>query len=165
MITLALLAGFQRVGAATVSLDWNASASDDVVAYNLYYGTTSGNYTAKISFGNVTNVTISDLTAGVTYYFAATAVDTNGNESGFSNETSYIVPGVLALSQGNEAGGPAVLNFPVEPSHWYEIQATTDFQSWTTIGQTGMATSNAWVQFSDPAAPSLASRFYRLVLH
>jgi hypothetical protein len=113
----------------------------------------------------MTNVTITNLNAGETYYFVATTVDTNGNQSTFSNEATFIVPGLLTLSQATGAGGPAVIHFPVAPSQWYEIQASTNLQDWATIGETGVATSNAWFQFTDTAAGSFRSRFYRLVLH
>jgi hypothetical protein len=38
-----------------------------------------------------TNCTLNTLSEGATYYFAVTAYDTSGNESGFSNEVSKIV--------------------------------------------------------------------------
>jgi hypothetical protein len=186
-VALALFAGFGHVHAADVSLSWQFSSSTNVTGYNLYYGTVSGNYTGKIRVGNVTTTTISNLNCGTTYYFSATAVDSSGNESGFSNETRFLVPGVLALSAVAIPGGPIVrtpnqgnagsrsagvmpgnlmvIKFPVAPLHWYEVQATVDFKSWTTIWRTGVATSNAWVQYSDPNASAYPSRYYRLVLH
>jgi hypothetical protein len=165
LVLFALLAGLERAAAWSVTLGWNASPSADAAGYNIYYGTTSGSYTNKITVGNVTSATISNLTAGVTYYFAATTCDTNANESAFSNEASFILSGVLTMSQGANAGAPALIQFPVEPGHWYEVQATTDLQSWTTIKQTDVATANIWVQFTDPNAGDFKSRFYRLVLH
>lgn len=186
-VVLALVAGFSHVLAADVSLSWQLSSSTNVTGYNIYYGTVSGNYTGKIMVGNVTTTTISNLNCGTAYYFSATALDSNGNESGFSNETRFLVPGVLALGAGAKPGNPLVhapapanasplspwvkpgnplvIKFPVAPTHWYEVQATVDFNSWTTIWQTGVATSNDWVQFSDPDASAYSSRFYRLVLH
>ncbi|HTX22246.1 MAG TPA: fibronectin type III domain-containing protein [Candidatus Aquilonibacter sp.] len=161
----ALLTSLHRAAAASVSLAWNPSSDTNVVGYNVYYGTTSGDYTGKVQAGNVSAITISNLTCGTTYYFAATAFDSAGNESGFSNEAQFIVPGVLALSAGANPGDPAVIKFPVAPSHWYEIQASTDLHTWTTIGQTAVETTNEWVQFSDPDASEFSSRFYRLVLH
>ncbi len=113
----------------------------------------------------MTSATVSNLTAGVTYYFAATAVPVSGFESGLSNEATYIVPGCLTLSKGTNAGDPMLIRFPVASGQGYEVQATTDFQTWTNIWQTGVATSNAWVQFTDPNAGSFSSRFYRLVLN
>jgi|ERR1700733_8243532 len=165
LILLALFIGLPHTTAATVSLGWDPSSDTNVVGYNIYYGTASSNYTYKVAVGNIMATTLSNLTSGTTYYFAATAFDASGNESDFSNEATFIVPGVLTLSPGANPGDPMLIQFPVAPSHWYEVQASVDLQSWTTIWQTAVTTSNEWVQFSDPDADSFPSRFYRLVLH
>ncbi len=162
---LTLSACLGSATAADVSLHWNPSSDPSVVGYNIYYGKTSGDYTSMVTIGNVSVITISNLTCGVTYYFAATAFDASENESGFSNEATFIVPGTLTLSSGSNPGDPLLIKFPVAPSHWYEVQASTNLQSWTTIWQTGVSTSNALVQYSDPNAGKFSSRFYRLVLH
>ena len=70
-----------------------------MTGYNIYYGTMSGDYANMVSVGGVTNVTISDLDPGVTYYFAATSVDQYGNESGYSNEAALAV--YQATATGN----------------------------------------------------------------
>jgi hypothetical protein len=57
----------------SVNLAWSPSLDTNVVGYNIYYGGLSGNYTNKINAGKGTNITISGLVAGATYYFAATA--------------------------------------------------------------------------------------------
>jgi hypothetical protein len=165
LILWALFLGLHHAAAATVSLGWSPSSDTNVVGYNIYYGTSSGDYTSEVAIGNVSVITVSNLTFGATYYFAATAVDSAGNESGFSNEIQYIIPGILTLSAGANPGDPMLIKFPVAPTHWYEVQASVDLQSWTTIWQTEVATSNEWVQFSDPDASQFPSRFYRLVLH
>lgn len=166
------LAGFVCASAASVVLDWSASSSASVAGYNVYYGTTSGNYPNKVDAGNATTVAISNLNAGATYYFAATAYDTNGNESAYSAEVSFIVPGILTMSPGTtpqtlglNQGNLPMIQFPVAPGHWYEVQATTDLETWTSIWQTSVAVANVWIQFTDPDAGSFNSRFYRLVLH
>jgi hypothetical protein len=164
-VLLALLAGLARAAAWDVNLTWDAPASPSAAGYNIYYGTASGKYTNEVSVGNVTAATISNLTAGATYYFAATTVDTNGNESAFSNEATFIVPGALTMTQNANTGNAALIQFPVEPGHWYEVQASTDLQSWATIWQTDVAAANIMVQFTDPNAAAFNSRFYRLVLH
>ena len=43
-------------------------------------------------FGLVSDVIIPGLASGTTYYFAVTAVDTNGAESAYSGEVAYTVP-------------------------------------------------------------------------
>jgi hypothetical protein len=75
--------------AEQVTLAWDASADLTVVGYNVYYGATSRGYTNNISAGQNTTVVISNLTSGVAYYFAATAIDFAGLESGFSAEVMY----------------------------------------------------------------------------
>ncbi len=100
-------------GDAIVS--WDANSEPDLVGYKLYYGTASRSYGTPIDVGNQTTYTINDLGPG-TYYFAATAYDTSGNESGFSNEASKTfagtTPGGLGVSPGTglsasgDAGGP-----------------------------------------------------------
>ncbi len=83
---------FAALEAASVKLSWDPSPDVPVAGYAIYYGTTSHMYTDKISLGEATAVTISNLVAGTTYYFAATAYDDDGLESPFSNEAMYAVP-------------------------------------------------------------------------
>ena len=80
----------------TATLAWNAPTTNadgtpvtNLAGYKIYYGTVSGFYTAALSIGNMTNYTIA-LASG-TYYFAVTAIDTFGLESGFSNEVSKTI--------------------------------------------------------------------------
>jgi hypothetical protein len=162
-VAAASLIGAGTVSARNIVLDWNPSASASVAGYHVYYGTASGSYTAKIEASNATSLTISNLDCGVTYYFAATAYDTNGNESAYSSEISFVPSGTLTLSAG--AGNPAVMQFPVEPGYSYEIQATTDLKNWTSLWQSTVAVTNVWMQFTDTNAAAFASRFYRLVWH
>ena len=76
----------------SVTLAWNPSTDPTVAGYNLYYGGASGNYTNTLSAGNATNLTVSGLVEGTTYYFAATTYSSSGVQSPFSNEVSYSVP-------------------------------------------------------------------------
>jgi hypothetical protein len=151
------------VAEQSVTLAWDLSPDTNVAGYFLYYGASSGSYTSQVDAGANVTATVSGLREGRTYYFAITAYDAYGFESDPSSEVPYIVPGILLLSSGPTPGDPMILKFPVAPTHWYEVQATPDFQSWSTIWQTTPATSNDWVQFSD--SPANAPRFYRLVLH
>jgi len=74
--------------AASVTLRWQANSEPDIASYNLYYGTQSREYGLPIPVGDVTSYTVDSLTEGRTYYFSVTAVDTSGNESGYSYEVS-----------------------------------------------------------------------------
>lgn len=75
----------------TVTLTWGASPSEDINGYNLYYGTSPGEYGAPIPVGNVTrhDLLIEDIPDGAetTYYFGVSAVDTSGNESAITATT------------------------------------------------------------------------------
>jgi hypothetical protein len=87
--------------AASVTLSWDPSPDPSVVSYNVYYGVVSGAYTNVASAGAATILTISNLFDGVTYYFAATALDNFGLESDFSNEVSYRVPSRCTMVLAN----------------------------------------------------------------
>ena len=93
----------QRAGSATASftvsippgtvvLAWNPESDTTVVGYKLHYGQSSGSYTSVIDAGAHAMAVVSGLTAGATYYFAATAYNASGVESPYSNEISYTVP-------------------------------------------------------------------------
>lgn len=76
----------------SVTLAWDASPDPSVTGYRVYFGVRSGTYTNSAAVGKVLTATLTNLTAGVTYYFAATAYDSSGTESTFSNEALYSVP-------------------------------------------------------------------------
>ena len=94
--TLFGAAQFCAFATGSVTLAWIPSADPSVVGYNLYYGGASGVYTNTIQAANTTNAVVSGLVDGATYYFAATAYDSTGLESPFSNEASYVVPLTVA---------------------------------------------------------------------
>jgi len=82
---LSFVYSVRAVYSAQVTLEWEAS-SGDVAGYNVYQGTSSKDYDVTLDVGNWNSVTIADLEDGEVYYFAVTAYDTDGNESGYSNE-------------------------------------------------------------------------------
>ena len=89
LMALSTFASISAFGVSNVTLAWDPSVSPNVAGYNIYYGAASHNYTNTVSVGTATSVTISELIDNTTYYFAATAYDTNGIESDFSVETNY----------------------------------------------------------------------------
>ncbi|HEX6706122.1 MAG TPA: fibronectin type III domain-containing protein [Albitalea sp.] len=82
--------------APTAALTWSASTDADVAGYRVYSGTQSKSYSqakgAGLVAGNVTTMTVTGLTSGRTYYFAVTAYDSAGNESGYSSEVFKVIP-------------------------------------------------------------------------
>ena len=73
---------------ATVYFAWDHNLAPDVIGYNIHYGNSSRIYTNLASFGNVTNGFIGNLMTNAPYFFAATAVTSNGLESRLSIEVS-----------------------------------------------------------------------------
>ena len=90
---LAILAIAGIAQAATVQVTWNPNTEEDLAGYRLYVGKASGQYGEPVDVGNVTGH-VMEITPqhGATYYFALTAYDTSGNESGYSDEASCFVP-------------------------------------------------------------------------
>ena len=83
---------------ATVSLSWVAPSARednqpislaDIDGYNVYYGTTSGQYPNKVTIndGTATGYTFINFPTG-THYFVVTTVDTDGRESQYSTVTT-----------------------------------------------------------------------------
>lgn len=100
-------------GGSSAALAWTQSSSPMVVTNGIYYGVASGVYTNRTLIAATTAYTVSNLVAGVTYFFAATALDSLGNESPYSNEASYMPP---------LGPRPAVLHAPKLPPWLRPIQ-------------------------------------------
>jgi hypothetical protein len=97
----------------SVTLAWSPSPDNTVVGYNLYYGEVVGTLTNKLNAGPALTATVTNLSAGVTYFFFATAYDASGVESEPSNFITNTVGAVttplvsLALDQTTVAEGDA----------------------------------------------------------
>lgn len=94
----------RAVYSAQVTLEWQAS-SGDVAGYNVYQGTSSQDYDVTLDIGNWTSVTIADLAEDEVYYFAATAYDSEDNESGYSNEVCINCDSQSATDSSGGGGG------------------------------------------------------------
>jgi len=79
--------------ASYVNLSWTASASS-VAGYNLYRSAQATGPFARInsSLDTATVYTDNTVVSGQTYYYATTAVDSSGLESGYSNLAQAIIP-------------------------------------------------------------------------
>jgi phosphodiesterase/alkaline phosphatase D-like protein len=77
--------------AAEASLAWDANTEADLAGYKVYFGTSSRSYGTPVDVGNQTAFTVAGLNNGQTYYFAVTAYDSSGNESGYSAEVNKTV--------------------------------------------------------------------------
>lgn len=94
VVTLAVFLGLvtSQVFAGSAVISWQANTEPDLQEYRVYTGTASRTYGTPTPVGKATSYTVDNLEEGVTYYFAVTAVDTSGNESGFSQEVYKTIP-------------------------------------------------------------------------
>jgi hypothetical protein len=90
ILVLVVMTGFAH--GASVRVSWNANSESDLGGYKVYYGTRSETYANVQDVGMVTSADVEGLSQGRDYYFAVTAYDVSGNESGFSNEASIVIP-------------------------------------------------------------------------
>lgn len=92
--TAAALTGSGVAEAHVVDLSWSVSPSQNIAGYNVYRGNTSGGPYSKINSQLDPNNAYSDSSVSdtQTYYYVTTAVNSNGQESGYSNETQATIP-------------------------------------------------------------------------
>jgi uncharacterized membrane protein YgcG len=88
-----------------LTLEWDPNVDQDLAGYIVYYGTGSHNYKYDVDVGEETSVTISGLDDRKKYYFAVTAYDEEGNESGYSAEIAYPNSGSSGGSGASGASG------------------------------------------------------------
>jgi hypothetical protein len=86
------------LSSGTALLSWTPPTTNidgtpltDLAGYVIYYGTSSSNYTNIVDVGNVNTYSVNGLPSG-TIYFAVTAYDTSGYQSGYSNEGIKLMP-------------------------------------------------------------------------
>ena len=153
---------------ASVTLSWTPSPSSNVAGYDIYYGTSAGNYTSAVPVQpNATNVTIYGLASGQTYYFAATAYDSTGTQGAFSPQISLTAGSSSSAPQGAAgmlsaisrlAAGQFGFKIAGTSNAQYIVQASTDLVHWTSI-----QTNSAPFTFVDSNASQFSHRFYRTV--
>lgn len=77
-----------------VTLAWDpAPATNNVASYKIYWGVATRTYTNSLPTSSTT-ITVSNLAYSTTYFFAATAIGTNGLESVYSSEVFTNTPPV-----------------------------------------------------------------------
>lgn len=94
IVTAALGEGCTATVSHSVSLTWTASTSSSIAGYNVYRSTTNGGSYTQINSSLVatTSYTDTNVTAGQTYYYVTTAVDTSNNQSAYSSQAQATVP-------------------------------------------------------------------------
>src|SRR5438552_18355090 len=102
------------LGTFSVTLRWNASSSENVVGYHVWYGSMSGTYTQSTDVGNTTTATISPLSLNTAYYFVVTAYDT-AKESGASHEGSFTTPSSTPTTSPTSTPAATPTAYPTPP--------------------------------------------------
>jgi PKD repeat protein len=136
LLIIATLAGGNAF-AGQIALAWDASAG--ATGYKVYYGQTSGSYSANLDARNSTTYTVPSLTNGATYYFAVTAYSASGTQSAFSNQISATVPSSSApLASFNTSATSGVA--PMTVTFTDTSTGTVSSRSWS-LGDGSTATS------------------------
>lgn len=137
----------------SANLAWDVNPS--AAGYRVYYGSATLVYTNMLEAGSTNFLTVSNLTTGIPYYFAATDYDTNGLESQYSQEISFIKPS--PVSQG------ITLVFNVPQSGSYIIQASPDLKAWSNVSPplTASGSSVSMFIYIDSNVPQI---YYRAKL-
>jgi hypothetical protein len=157
------------LGEETIWLSWNTpDPSEGVIAYQVYYGTSSHNYTSSDISYYPNGDLIPGLILGQTYYFAVAAVNTNGTVSALSQEISYTVPVlpppvIQYTVDRDENGNPLILEMT---ANWsltadWELDYSFDLQNWY-MWQAGTGTAcGANADFSLFGSQA----YYRVILY
>jgi len=173
LTALLLASGCSAVwGGQSVRLAWDPSPDTSVVGYVVHYGTASSAYTSALDVGNNSAAVLPGLQPGMTYYFVVTAYNSARQESTPSNEVIYQVPVFpvttgpsLRMSLGTQPNDPARFQFLGEPDQGYDLQATEDFKTWTTLWHSQPQKTSQLLECSDTGRAESGMRFYRLVVY
>ena len=154
---------------ATVGFVWNPNSERDLAGYKLYVGTLPGIYSGYVDVGPATSARVMDLVRGTTYYFALTAYDTGGQESGFTPELTKqisllttnlpftIDPGITNSPSPTNAVGTTnkegvLLEISRIPDQWILKNRISDAIPFTVTGdQTPLESSEVIAVSSNPA--------------
>jgi hypothetical protein len=148
---------------AKVTLAWNPNVEAGLTGYNVYYGTVSRAFSGRMLVGrNWTNATVTNLVAGQTYYFALTAINIAGLESGYSAEVVYTIPKPAALQIQRAVNGQVILTVTGPVGHSYDIQESADLRTWNVLGLVTIG-SGGLAEQTVLNAPIATAIFYRVV--
>ena len=137
-------------GPGSVTLAWSAPSSNGgsaITGYKVYRGTSSGGEAFVASVGATTSFTDTLVSAGATYYYTVTAVNSVPGESAPSNERSATlpnVPGSPTLSSATAGNGFVSLGWSAPANGGSAITGYTVYRSTSSGAETS----------SRPSAPA-----------
>jgi len=166
----ALLPGY-AAAQVSANLTWTPSSDPSVTGYNIYYGSASGDYTNMVSVDAVTNAVVSNLTEGITYFFAAKAHNNAGNESPFSNEALFIgftanpnTSVYLAAIPTNSTGDQLTFSLAGTVPAGVEIDPNTGILAWSPGFGFASTTNAITVTITDNTSPTLSTSETMLIV-
>ena len=138
LIIFAITIAFFAPGIASsaeVILAWDDNTEPDLMGYNIYYDTSSGDpyygtgadqgdSPITVLIGDLDDpqnpeITLTGLDDDQDYYFALTAFDSEGNESGYSNEVSTADGTSGSDSSGGGGGGGCFIGTTANGLPWF----------------------------------------------
>jgi len=136
--------------AGNVTLAWNPDLNPNVAGYNIYFWVKGGHSTNRVSIGPATCVTISNLVAGATCYFAATTYDAFGLQSPFSSPLVFTMPFPPKLSIVTPAINQQGINGALTASGKASDNAAVSSVFYALNGSpwTAATTTNHWTNWS-----------------
>jgi hypothetical protein len=153
--------------AAPVTLAWDIESAADLAGYKLHYGTVSKSYSFTADAGKQSTYTVTGLSEGATYYFAATAYTAAGIESAPSNEVSYTVPASCSYTitpasvSYTASGGTGSVSVTAPATCTW---TASNSASWVSITGGGSRTGNGTVSYSVAANTASSSRIAGLTI-
>jgi hypothetical protein len=166
---LLLFATLAVAHARNVTLAWDPNTEPDLAGYRVYYGTESGVYSNTLDVGNATQVTISNLTTGIAYYFVVTAYNTLGIESLPSEQVSFFLeenpppppPSIPTISSlQRNLYGAVELTVHGNQGRTHHVWVSDNLRDWTIL--TTVLNTGGTVQIVDTAAAGAPQRFYKI---
>jgi hypothetical protein len=97
------------VFALGVRVTWNKNIESDLAGYLVYCGTSPGSYDRIVGADLTARIDIMDVEAGRTYYFAVTARDTSGNQSGYSQQVVITIPVADSGNSGTNTNSTGII--------------------------------------------------------
>ncbi len=143
--------GGGELRAEDIRLAWNPNPQPYFAGYRLYTGVKSHQYAVAIDVGTSTSYTVTGLGKGI-HYFAVTAYDTQGNQSGYSNEifvaidasvggpapTVRVTGNAATIAWTTEQPSSVILEYGRDPSYGGSVQASGAFTTEHLVALSGL---------------------------
>jgi fibronectin type 3 domain-containing protein len=148
--------------ALSVTLAWDPSdPNEDVAGYKIYFGTESQNYTTVIDVRDATMKSVTTLKKGMVYYFAATAYNSYGAESSFSEEVA-VNTCTYKISPKKKTfkaiGGFSKVKVNTQPSCPWTAERFNNNDTWITIDEVTSGLGKGYIAYSVDSNPEPDAR-------